>query len=357
VVTLASSLIRAAPKAIYPVAARASKNLENSQLSLFAEGLALQIATTKEQVTQIAVGVAMNAPSNVGLLTKNLVLMTRTTTERGKSVTKTPFVASAEAIAGGVARAVSVESAADIAQQLVSTVSATSAITFKEVQEIASSVALAINQKGPAVAVPGVNRPDPVRTYNRVDELGELAAVLVGSVLGKSQTQNAEFALIKAIGTNILSALTRGRSPEGLYESADATPSIAADGRYVSAAADIIGCIAQVISYSSAISETQKMFLLRSQSSLGSASREETLEKALIESALLRSTLTGAAKTNYQNVLLGVFKEVREAGIGNLVAGEEKVGQNGIRAADSVLTGKYEIGSVNDPETPVNNGL
>jgi hypothetical protein len=356
-VTLATNLIRAAPKAVYSVAARASKNLENSQLSLFAQGLALQTATTKEQVTQIAVGVAMNDPNNVGLLTKNLVLMTKTTIERGKSVSRTPFVTSAEAIAGGVARAVSVESAADIAQALVSTVSATSAITFKEVQEIAASVALAINQKQPTVAVPGVNRPDPVRTYNRVDELGELAAVLVGSVLGKAQGQNAEFELVKAIGVNILSALTRGRSPEGLYESADASPSIAADGRFVSAAADIIGCIAQVISYSSAISETQKNFLLRSQSSLGSASREVTLEKALIEAALARSALTGVARTNYQNILLGVFKEVRDAGIGNLVAGEETVGQNGIKAADSVLKGKYEIGSVNDPETPVNNGL
>jgi hypothetical protein len=125
---------------------------------------------------------------------------------------------------------------------------------------------------------------------------------------------------------------------------------MAADGTYMSGAvATILGDIAQTISYSSNISPSRKNFLLRPQSSIPSGSREATLEKLLVDAMVARSGLRGTPLTNYRNALLGVFNEVRSAGFGNLVQGEEVVGRLG-------ETGKYEVGSVNDPETPVNNG-
>ncbi len=347
--SLIGAVIRSAPNAIVPVASKAAKGLYASQARIFGLELAGRIASTAAQATQVAVGVSEQHPSLAPTITQDLILMSRTTVVRGRPVTSNPFAASAESIAVGVARAIPVEGVAEIGERLAATASATSLISLSEVVQIAGTLAVAINEK-PRSVIPGMNRLEPVRTYNRVDELGELAAALVGNVLGKSTTEKLEFDLVKAIGLNVLAALARKNASEGLFESADVLPRMAADGTYMSSAvATILGDIAQTISYSSNITVERKNFLLKSQASVQSGSKEVTLEKALIDAMVLKSGLKGIAQTNYRNALLAVFAEVRGAGYGNLVPGQETVGRFGEK-------GKYEFGSVNDPETPVNNG-
>jgi hypothetical protein len=357
-VNLSSSLIRAAPKAIVPVASRAAENLDVVYARTFGMELAQRmvavstssVATQAGQISQIAIGVAQEHPSLAPTLAQDLILMSKTTVVRGRSVTTNPFASSADLIAGTVAKAIPVEGVADIATRLAATAVTNPLIPLTEIAQLASTLARAINEK-PTTVVLGVNRLEPVRTYNRVDELGELAAALVGNVLGKSATEKAELELVRSITLNVLSSLATRNASEGLYESADVLPRMAADGSYMSSAvATILGDVAQTISVSSNIAEPRKRFLLRSQAEVtASGSRDSTLEKLLVDAMVAKSGLRGIPLTNYRNALLAVFAEVRSAGYGNLVSGEETVGRLGEK-------GKYEIGSVNDPETPVNNG-
>jgi hypothetical protein len=352
-VNLSSKLIGAVPTAIVAVTSRAAEGLDRNQLPTFGSELVQELkftsSTKATQVAQVAVGISEQDPSLAPTLTQNLILTPVSTVVRGRTVITNPLAGSADLIAGIVARAIPVEGVADIGARLSTTALTNPAISATEILQVAASLARAINEK-PVTMVPGVNRLEPVRTQNRVDELGELAASLVGNVLGKSATEALELALVKDIALSVLSSLASKNSSEGLFESADAIPRMAADGTYMSGAvATILGDIAQTISYSSNISPSRKNFLLRPQSSIPSGSREATLEKLLVDAMVARSGLRGTPLTNYRNALLGVFNEVRSAGFGNLVQGEEVVGRLG-------ETGKYEVGSVNDPETPVNNG-
>jgi hypothetical protein len=168
------------------------------------------------------------------------------------------------------------------------------------------------------------------------------------SAMAASDSAMAASAISKA------SSAVRGSTvlpDSGLTELADHSSPTAASGTSVAtpAVAYIVGSIAQTISYSSVLTTAQKSFLLSNSAVVSGV----TVEKALAD--FVAGRFSGAVAVSYRKMVADAFADVRAAGLGNLVAGDRKIGAGGVKEADSVLTGKYEVGSVNDPETQYTN--
>ena len=266
----------------------------------------------KKFVQNAAVGISITDPTNSETIT--LRAITHDATLVGtKLVGDTAALAKAPAIAGAVAAAVDEEEAADIGSALANAMSkdgktAGKPIKLSTATTMASSLAKAIQAK------PGV------KTSNRMDELGEITASIVASVLGKSGTDAkglaAESKLITALGSAVLKTLSKKPVNE--------TRTLPADQ---SEARDIAGSVAQTIfaASTSVVSATQKNALLGVLD--GATHTQGTLEKAFLKLAGKKDTADyNSVKQAFQDVLAG----------------------NG--------AGKFETGSVNDKETDTKNG-
>ncbi len=334
---LAADVIKVASKAATGVAMKVSALSQITDQADFAKRLALLARTS---ASAIAVGVSQTAPTKAESITSAVVLLADPLT--GKALN----VAIAPTIAGAVALSVDVEKAADIAFTLsgemtatgVTAIGAPKKLKLSQATTLATAVAKAINTK------------PFVTTSNRSDEFGELAASIVGQVLGKSAgaTQAvkdaAEFKLITAIGTAVIKALAAKQTPNNA--------NLAADQRE---AADIAGSIAQTIAVSS-LADAQKKVLLGI--TLTGTATVGALEKALtaaVANLPKRAANVPSVVTANKDAVTAAFLAVRTAYNLNpanpIVSGTEGIGTNGV----ATKVGKYEIGSVNDPETPVLN--
>lgn len=328
-VALSASIIKVAAKAATSVAQQVSALAQVTDRVAFAKNLVLASPTASSPIT---VGVSQTAPQLADTIVDGVVLLVD-----GKG--KSPFKANAAKIAGDVAYAVDVEKAADIATKVSSRFTLTGAgvndLKLSQASTLASALAKAVNTQ------------PRVSTANRADELGEIAASIVSQVLGKSGTDSKGLAneskLVASIGTSIIKALST--------KAAQASTTLAADQR---AAGDIAGSIAQVIALAAVDPDGSGPLV-----ALISAAQRDAL---LASGGTLEKTLSKAVGKNYQTAsavnpttVLVAFADVRQAVANNpnnpIVPGSEPIGTNGT----ATKVGKYEIGSVNDPETPHTN--
>lgn len=265
-------------------------------------------------------GVALVDPVNAETIVKQAVL--RSSKNRsGAAVT-----------AGFVARGVDVESAAEIANALAITTvkgapkpdGASANLDITQAAAIAAAVSKAVAVK------PGVS------TANRVDELGEIAASIVNGVLGKARVGAttdakgfaAESALISSIAKSVFAAASKKLLPN--------VGSITVDLKDV--AGDVLGSIFQTIKATPAVAGTSgfnqalKDFLLTDNG---------VLETALLK--LLPTSVRSLGQTAINNV-----QGAGGDGIFRVGAGSELIKADGTR-------GEYEVGNLNDPETPKTN--
>ncbi len=330
---LSADIIKVASKAATGVAQSVSALSTVADPVDFAKKLAL---LSPAAASPIAVGVSLTAPASSDSVTKAIVLLVG---PAGRALN----TAKAPAIAGAVALAVDVEKAADIAFTLSGEMTATGApvqgelkLKLSQATALATSVAKAINLK-----------PN-ITTSNRADELGELAASIVSQVLGRSVGRTtaaadaAELKLVTAIGKAVIASLSKKNVPADAY--------LAADQRE---AGDVAGSIAQTIAVSTLLSDEQKKALLGI--TLPARATVGALEKALTAAVgRLSNSVPGGPDSNRQ-LVTNAFTAVRAAYTANpanpIVVGPEPIGTNG----QATTTGKYEIGSVNDPETPILN--
>jgi hypothetical protein len=248
----------------------------------------------------IAVGVSVADPANAAEITENVVLKNSTTESQASTIAK------------AVALAVDVEQIANIGTKLAAAMTATGAgatLKVSQASGVASALAKAI-QKKPLVP-----------TSNRLDELGELAASIVAGVLPSTDDANRA-QVVTGIGLAVIQSLRSSSAPNNV--------NLKADRR---AAADIAGSIAQTIAIS-ALTDVQKNSLL------GATGK-------------LATQLASAVGSKYAQTVKDAIAEVRNlVGSANvIVPGSEPTGANGT----ATRTGKYETGSVNDPETPKKN--
>ncbi len=342
ILSFSTEIAKSAPKAVTGLAFKMAGLADVPET--FAASLALRLSA---QVGAVAVGSALANPDLSGEVVRRVI---GAVGSDGKS----PFAVQATTIASSVAKAVSIEETADIAASVGSLLSVSGAVNLSQAVPLATALAQSINTKLIPVALQVRSWQD--QTWNRADELGELAAVMVNAVLNKSVRGSdglspTERDLIIGIGKAIIGVLSVKQGIPGLTELADHSSPTAASGTSVAtpAVAYIVGSIAQTISYSSVLTTAQKSFLLSNSAVVSGV----TVEKALAD--FVAGRFSGAVAVSYRKMVADAFADVRAAGLGNLVAGDRKIGAGGVKEADSVLTGKYEVGSVNDPETQYTN--
>lgn len=234
----------------------------------------------------------------------------------------------AAVIAGAVAVAVDVERIADVGGKIAALYQPTGSTSklpkLTSIGALATSLAKAVNTK------PFVD------TKNRVDELGELAAEMTRSAINTLTTANATEATyasaLSTIGTSIMKGLSASLLIDG-----GAFPADLKD-----ASGDIAGAIAQTISVMLGGSNTPALQAIGNDLIAAGS----TLEKALAKAA--KAFSSDVSGTN------GAFAQVRNAtgNSGRLVTGSDPLGVGEVPTGQ---TGKYEIGSFVDPETPVKN--
>jgi hypothetical protein len=232
-----------------------------------------------------------------------------------------PLQAKLTSIAGTTALAIDVERIALLAGKVTgalrpSTATGVGLPKITTVSAFATSITKAINTK-PFVS-----------TANRVDEIGESAAEMTRAaiaVLGPTATEAQIASTVASIGTAVMKGLSATLLINGGNFAADLKD----------AARDIAGSIAQTISVV-----------------LGSNVSTQALATNLIKSGgTLENALKLAAK-KFGGEVLTAFGDVRGVAIGTLVAGSEPLGVGEVATG---TTGKYEIGSLIDSETPVVN--
>lgn len=271
----------------------------------------------KKFVQNAAVGVSITDPTNSETIT--LRAITHDATLVGtKLVGDLAALAKTAVIAGAVASAVDEEKAADIGSKLAEAMSVNGTKTAGKPIKLSGATALATSLAKAIQAKPGV------KTTNRMDELGEVAASIVSFVLGKNGNDTkglaAEAKLISAVGSAILKTLstTPVNETQALADRSEAR--------------DIAGSIAQTIfaASTSVVPATQKNTLLGVVS--GMTHTQGLLEKAFLKLAGPKST-TLKPNADYDNV---------------------------VKAFQDVLSGaggsKFETGSVSDKETDTKNG-
>lgn len=258
---------------------------------------ALQLANLSPKFVQsIAVGTSINDPANSPLITANVV--THNPTGDKAALAKVGI------IAGAVAFVVDEENAAGVAGALGALMSdggktAGKPIKIQSAASLATSVAKAIQTK------PGV------ATANRMDELGELAAVLTSAVIAAILNDKSRAKAITAIGKAIGGVLSK--------KAVNETKTLPAD---TSEARDIAGSMALVVSIST-LTADQKAALIGPDVKKG---------------AIGKGVLAKAGKKTGADYLAAV-------------AALEEVRDNPGAAAT-----KFETGSVTDKETDTKNG-
>ena len=267
----------------------------------------------KKFVQNAAVGISITDPNNAEFITHKAITHDYALVGT-KLIGDTAALGKAATIAGAVASAVDEEKAADIGLKLADAMSVNGTKTIDKPIKLSSATALATSLAKAIQAKPGV------KTTNRMDELGEIAAAIVKNILGKNGTDakalSTESKLISGLGTAILKTLSKTSLSDKRDLKADQTE-----------ARDIAGSIAQTIFAASTtdVPATQKNTLLGVLT--GATHTQGSLEKAFLKYSGKKGTSDYLAVTQaFQDVL------------------------NGAGA------GKYETGSVNDKETDTKNG-
>ncbi len=238
---VATTIMAKAPKAATDIAQQISA-LSASKIT-DPVAFAKQIAdSNKTFVLNAAVGVSITSPALAGKITAAAITHSPT-------LDKAALGAAAK-IAGAVALAVDEERAADVALELGDLMSDPKALTAGKPIKLSSAVAVATALAKALQAKQGVS------TTNTMDEIGETAANLIASILGKSQGKDAatktkaETKLVAAVGSAFLKALSPKPTLNGEYGT-DAKLRLYASKATLKAdkteAQDIVGSIAQTI--------------------------------------------------------------------------------------------------------------
>jgi len=266
-------------------------------------------------VQNVAVGVSLADPTNADLVT------VRSITHAGGGDAKT--LAKAGTIAAAVANVVDEEETAAIGQAVAATMKATPDVNRPVKLSLAAAMATGLAK--------AIQSKPGVTTANRMDELGELAAGMVKSVLGQSKDAKSEVTLLTSIGSNILKALSKVAVLNGPNTpTGPAAANLVAKTQTFKAdlweARDIAGSIAETI-IESTLSQSQKDALL-GQATGGSGHSQGALEKAFVK-------LAGAKTSGTALAVIAAFEQVLHGG--------------------GVLT-NFENGSDIDKETDHKNG-
>ncbi len=267
----------------------------------------------KNFVQNAAVGISITDPNNAEFITHKAITHDYALVGT-KLIGDTAALGKAATIGGAVASAVDEEKAADIGLKLADAMSVNGTKTIDKPIKLSSAIALATSLAEAIQAKPGV------KTTNRMDELGEIAASIVKNILGKNgadaKALSTESELISGIGIAILKTLSKTPLSDKRDLKADQTE-----------ARDIAGSIAQTIFAASTtdVPAGQKNTLLGVLN--GSTHTQGTLEKAFLKYSGKKGTSDYIAVTQaFQDVLAG--------------AGGSK----------------FETGSVTDKETDTKNG-
>ena len=238
---LATSIMAKAPNAATDIAQQVS-TLSTSKVGGFADFAALLANKNPKFVLNAAVGVSITSPADAGVITAKVITH--------NSGTDKAALGAAAKIAGAVALAVDEERAADIALELGDLMSDPKALTAGKPIKLSSAVSIATALAKALQAKQGVS------TTNTMDELGESAANLIASILGKSVGKDAaakakaEAQLVSAVGSAFLKALSPKPTLNGEYGT-DANLRLYASKATLKAdqteAQDIVGSIAQTI--------------------------------------------------------------------------------------------------------------
>jgi len=256
----------------------------------------------------VAAGAALTDPANTGPIVAGVI-------NGNSSAVKKQTLK----IASTVASAVDIERVGDVAKAVGPLLGQAGLPKLSSISSLATSLAKAINSK------PLSSPNDPLRPdagwHNRVDELGELAAVLVNAALTTPAGQDAK--VLGSIGSAIYKAVSKKLLANAGNNLADLKD----------VAQDVAGAIFQTISVSSLTPEARAALLS--------------------PSGPLSLALQKAAGNNYKALVTAALTEVNTAATnspGRIVPGSEPIG-NGTPST----TGKYEIGNIVDPETPAKN--
>jgi hypothetical protein len=337
-VTISAAALKSASKAALSIAQKVSFYLNYSDnagtsASTFAAKLALAAASTS--AGDIAAGVALTDTTHAGDIVKAVItnkINNVDVTVQGVTTTAAQRAAlnkAALAIAGKAAVAVDVEAIGDIAQKVGTLFQPSTGATNVNLPKLSTLGTLATSL-GKAI-----NTKPQVTNHNRIDELGELAAVLVTASLAV-QGGNTPAALA-AIGTNIYKAASAKLLANVGNNAADLSD----------IAGDIAGAIAQTIALApptgpGGLTAAQKTALL------GDTGTGSLIKLLSTGAKTFASQVNGFANSAF-NLVRGT-EIVPGGGVYGIVAGNEAIGSNNV-----VLTGagKFEIGAIVDPETRI----
>jgi len=259
----------------------------------------------------VAAGAAITDPANTAAIVTNVI------TGNGTPVQKQTLK-----IASTVATAVDIERIGQVAQAVGAllqpkTGGTASLPKITSLSSLATALTKAINVK----PLRDVNDPLTPNAgwHNRVDEIGELAAVLVNSALGVSGGNDPK--VLASIGTAIFKGISKKLLANAGNNQADLSD----------IAQDVAGAIFQTIS-------------VASNSVLPQQTRDDLLKA---DGPLFLALKKAAGK--FGSAVDTALADVNGAtgNPGRIVAGSEPL-SNG-------SNGKYEVGSLVDPETPVQN--
>jgi hypothetical protein len=265
----------------------------------------------------VAAGASITDPSNTGTIVTRVIL------ENSPAVKK-----QALKIASTVGLAVDIERVGDVAKAIGALLQPKTGGTaglpkITSITALATALTKAINVK----PLRDVNDPLTPNAgwHNRVDEIGELAAVLTNAALAINGGDDAK--VLASIGT----AIFKGLSKKLLANAGN----FQADLKDV--ARDVAGAIFQSISAASVSGSSQ----------LTSDERDNLLKA---DGVLAKALIKAAGK--FGSDVTAALSDVNGAtgNPGRIVTGSEPIG-NGTTTG----TGRYEIGNIVDPETPVQN--
>ncbi len=360
--SIVGAAVKAAPKAALSIAYKVSANAAlqpfytsygsagNTTTANLAAALVNDPGVASTSAGAVAAGVSLTDTSHTGLITAAVINAGAPAPGGTASAAYNARQAAALTIANTVAVNVDVEAIGLIAQSVIPLLQPTTGATTKapklaaSIGTLATSLAKAINLK-------------PLVTQaNRVDELNELAAEMTKQYLlntaaapdGVDATgsttsaaavteQKALVTALSAIGTSIFKGVSAKLLANTYNNQADVAD--IANG--------VAGAIAQVIALSN-LSPAVKQVLLSTSQATG------TLEKNLITAATAsKSTLqvsnafTDVANTDTQhNGTYGNVPGSTDRGTNNPLGGTTGKYETGAN---------YEVGNVNDSETPIKN--
>jgi len=302
----ATGAIKANSKAATAIATAVSSVVSTSGGNLQTFATQLAGAVVPANAGAVAAGASIIDPANTQAIVSGVI--------NGNS---TSVKAQTLKIASTVASAVDIERVGDVAKAVAPLLGQAGLPKLSSLASLATTLAKAINTK------PLSSPNDPLTPnagwHNRVDELGELAAVLVNGVIGTTAGQDAK--VLASIGTAIFKGISKKLLADAGNNQADMKD----------IAQDVAGAIFQTISVSS-LSDAAKTALLSA-------------------TGPLATTLVKAAK-GFGGLVTAALNDVNQntGSPGRIVPGSEPIGNGAVSG-----TGKYEIGNIVDPETPAKN--